>query len=95
MRVATVGSKYLCVPGLMNSFLFACGKSSLLLFVLLLSGLSEVSANPGSYGMQMCSMMRSGTSQRRAWDYIIQQHTMQTGGQMGGFGIAAGVIAGH
>ena len=94
-RVATVGSKYLCVPGLMNNFLFACGKSSLLLFVLLLSGLSEVSANPGSYGMQMCSMMRSGTSQRRAWDYIIQQHTMQTGGQMGGFGIAAGVIAGQ
>ena len=79
----------------MKGFLFACGKSSLLLFVLQLSGLSEVSANPGSYGMQMCSMMRSGTSQRRAWDYIIQQHTMQTGGQMGGFGIAAGVIAGQ
>ena len=42
--------------------------------MLQLSGLSEVSANPGSYGMQMCSMMRSGTSQRRAWDYIIQQY---------------------
>ena len=63
--------------------------------VLQLIGLSEVSANPGSYGMQMCSMMRAGTSQARAWDYIIQQHTMNTGGQMGGFGIAAGVIDGQ
>lgn len=62
---------------------------------LLLSYSQEVLANPGSYGMQMCSMMRAGTSQKRAWDYIIEQHTMRTGGQMGGFGIAAGLIAGQ
>lgn len=55
----------------------------------------KVSANPGNYGMQMCSMMRAGTSQKRAWDYIVEQHTMRTGGQMGGFGIAAGIIAGQ
>ena len=79
----------------MKKFLFACGKSSLILFVLQLTGHPNAAANPGSYGMQMCSMMRSGTSQRRAWDYIIQQHTMKTGGQMGGFGIAAGFIAGQ
>ena len=63
--------------------------TSLLLFP------QEAFSNPGSYGMQLCSMMRSGTSQSRAWNYIIEQHTMRTGGQMGGFGIAAGVIAGQ
>lgn len=56
---------------------------------------SKAVANPASYGMQMCSMMRAGTSQRRAWNYIIEQHTMRTGGQIGGFGIAAGIIAGQ
>lgn len=56
---------------------------------------SKAVANPASYGMQMCSMMRAGMSQRRAWNYIIEQHTMRTGGQIGGFGIAAGLIAGQ
>jgi len=55
----------------------------------------EAFSNPGSYGMQMCSMMRGGTSQKRPWDYIIEQHTMRTEGQMGGFGIAAGIVAGQ
>ena len=71
------------------------GRISLVLAGVLLSYPQEALANPGSYGMQMCSMMRAGTSQKRAWDYIIEQHTMRTGGQMGGFGIAAGLIAGQ
>ena len=32
-------------------------------------------ANPVTYGQQLCVMLKSGISQQKAWDYIAQQHT--------------------
>lgn len=37
--------------------------------------LAPAQANPVTYGQQLCVMLRSGISQQKAWDYIVQDHT--------------------
>ena len=32
-------------------------------------------ANPVTYGQQLCVMLKSGISQEKAWSYIAQEHT--------------------
>ena len=34
-----------------------------------------VTANPVTYGQQLCVMLKSGISQQEAWTYIAQEHT--------------------
>ena len=87
-------------------------RRSLAFFLLAVSSILapiRTQANPAAYGAQMCTMMQSGMSQKRAWNYIIDQRTKSVlagqrsgysgnsyGGIAGamGFGVGSGIAAG-
>lgn len=47
-----------------------------LICCLLVIGASfPATANPVTYGQQLCIMLKSGISQDQAWSYIAQEHT--------------------